>query len=414
MKFAALKEKMLFPYRWFKQTTKRKKIITIVLLVIGLFTLIQIVKGSNSQPAYTTAKATIANITEIVSESGNITGASVVQVHSPATGIVEEMYVSNGDVVVAGQELFKVKSSATDQEKQSAYATYLAAKSSLNTAQSNANLLRSDMYANWKAFTDLSTASTYETDDGKAKEEERKAAEFQIAQDNWRSAEAKYNDQQTAIAQAQAQTNSTYLLYQATQNAVIKAPIAGRIVNLSVSDTGSVTAPALTATIPPVLSIANGTKTEVVIALSEVDSSKVLPGQRVVIDVNAVDDKTYNGTVARVDEIGTSNLGVIQYNAYVEVTNPDLKIKAGMTADVDITTKERSKVLTVPNASIKPYKGGRAVRVIDPKTKEVVFLPVEVGVKGEQKTEILKGITPGQEVIVSLSNDQLKRSGGLF
>ena len=97
--------------------------------------------------------------------------------------------------------------------------------------------------------------------------------------------------------------------------------------------------------------------------------------------------------------------------AHIEVLNPDNNLLSGMDADVTITTKKLQDVLAVPNGSVKPYQGGRAVRVPGKKKGEVEFIPVEVGIKGESKTQILKGIKEEQIVITSLSNEQLKRPG---
>ena len=40
------------------------------------------------------------------------------------------------------------------------------------------------------------------------------------------------------------------------------------------------------------------------------------------------------------------------------------------------------------------------------------YLPVEIGVKGEERTQILKGVAEGRQVISALSNAQIKRPGG--
>src|SRR5665811_2178200 len=90
--------------------------------------------------------------------------------------------------------------------------------------------------------------------------------------------------------------------------------------------------------------------------------------------------------------------------AYIDIQNPDDKLKFDMTVDVDITTNKRENVLTVSNSSIKPYKGGKAVRVVNPKTNEADFLPVQVGIKGDQNTEIISGLLEDQKIIASLTN----------
>jgi multidrug efflux pump subunit AcrA (membrane-fusion protein) len=84
-----------------------------------------------------------------------------------------------------------------------------------------------------------------------------------------------------------------------------------------------------------------------------------------------------------------------------------------MTADVDITVAEKKDILTVPSSAVKPYQGKKAVRVLS-EDGEIEYIPVEVGIKGDGKTEILSGIEEGTEVIVALPNEEVETSGGLF
>lgn len=397
------------PINWFRKTSKKKKILTIAALVIFLLIVLPSIFRKGSTEGYTMAKVEKSDIVAIVTESGNVTSGNNSPIYSPTNGIIDSISVQNGDSVTEGQELFVVKSTASEQEKQAAYATYLTAKATLDAAKSNLNVLRSDMYAKWKTYQDMATNSTYENEDGSPDTQQRLAAEFQIVQDNWVAAEAKYKDQQTAINQAQAQVNSSWLLYQATQNATVTAPVDGTVANLSVSVGNTVEAKSLTVSTTPVLSLSDFGVIEVMLSLNELDVVKVKPGQEVTIDVNAVDDKVYKGRISRVDSIGTNIQGVMQYKTFVTITNPDGRLKSGLSADADIVTEKVQDVLSVPNAAVKPYKGGRAVRILDPKSNKLIYKPVEIGVRGKDRTEILSGIEEGQQVIVALPNDQIKR-----
>lgn len=386
----------------------KKKIIVIVIAVITAVVAINTI-GANPNAGYTFAKAEERDITETVTETGNISTNGSIEVLSPANGIATDVYVKNGDTVIEGQDLVKIQSSASQQEQQSAYSNYLAAVASLNSAQSNLNVLRASMYDAWDDHRNLATNDTYETGDGVARTENREAAEFQISQDTWLAAEKKYKDQQTVVGQAQSQVSSTWLLYQATQNAVVKATADGTVTNLSVTNGTNVNAQSLTQSATPLLVITNQKATEVTVSLSESDIAKIKEGQKAVIDVSSVDDKEYQGVVRRVDTIGTDELGVIRYKAYIEIINPDENLRPGMTADAQITTNQIENVLTVPNSAVKPYQGGRAVRVL--KNNQIEFIPVKIGVRGDEYTQILSGISKGQEVITALSNEQITRPG---
>lgn len=413
MKLIFLKLKQVFNslIKRFKALSRKKKILVIGIAVILLLFVVPSIVNSTKPPSYESAIAKRDDITELVSETGTITVSGRADVQSPTNGVVKEVFVKNGDVVKKGDTLFTVESSATQEEAQAAYAAYLSAQSTLNAAEATAHSLRSAMYTEWKSFTDLSTNSTYETDDGKPKEQERGSAEFQSSQDDWLAAEQAYQDQVTAIGAAQAKANATRLAYQATQNATVKAPLAGKVSNLSVTVGSGVKVQTVASSPKPVLTISSEGKTEVVASLSESDIAKVAEGQEATIEVNAIDDKKYKGIVRRVDSIGTDDQGVVRYYAYIEVMNPDTNFRSGMTVDVDIVTNVLKNVLSVPNSAVKPYQGGRAVRIYDAMKREVVYKPVHIGVRGDSRTQILDGIEEGTEIITALANDQIQRPG---
>ncbi len=399
------------PFLRFNKLSKIKKIIVVVIVVfitIGL----QQYFANKSANGYILEKAKISSITEIVSETGNIETTGRADIYSTTNGIIDELYVKNGDLVKRDQELFKVKSTATIQEQQAAYTNYLTAKAALDLALATDYDLRSDMFTKWDTYRDMATSDEYENDDQTPRENQRLAAEFQSAQDDWLSAEKKYKDQQTSVAKAQANINSTWLLYQATQNSTVLAQADGTVSNLAVgvgSNVSAYVSPVVSVT--PVLTIANFSKYTAKFLLNETDVYKVKPGQKVTLEADAVDNKEYQGVVERVDEIGTDYNGVAKYSVYVEITNPDERLKFGMTIDADIITNKLDNVLTVPNSAVKPYKNGKAVRIVDPQTKEVKYIPVVIGIKGTKETQIIKGISENQEIITSLKNEQIKRTG---
>lgn len=398
------------PFTWFLTLSLKKKIGVLTVLGIVLFVGYQNVFGSSKTPAYTTAEAKKDTITEVVTETGTIAVNGRVDIFSPTNGVVSEVLVRNGDMVQVGDKLFVIKSTATEQEKTQALAAYQAAKNTLDTANATLFSLQSSMFSQWDSYKELAESDTYENGDGSPRSDARANPEYHAAEKDWLAAEANYKKQQAVISQAQTAVNSAYLLYQATQNATVKATADGIIANLSVATGSFVKANLITTPTRPIATIANQSTTEVVVSLSETDIAKIAEGQQAIIEVNAVHDKVYNGVVKRVDTIGTDEQGVIRYNVYIQITNPDTQLRAGMNADVSITTKRLTNVLSVPNGAVKPYKGKRAVRVPDEKG-EINYIPVEIGAKGDKRTQIRSGIQEGQIVITSLSNEQLKRPG---
>lgn len=358
---------------------------------------------------FQTAIVVKSDLTETVTESGNLTTTGNVPVYSPTNGIVSTVSVQNGDLVSVGTPLFTVESNATPQEQQSAYAAYLSAQASHNAAIATANTLRADMYTKWKLFTDLATNDRYEEGDGSPDLSERESAEFQTSQDTWLAAERKYKDQQVAINAAQAQTSAAWQTYQATQNASVVASIGGVVTNLAVSPGDGVSISAIATR--PILMINSTSTPSISVPVGQTDIAKVQPGQQVNLHFDAFPTATYSGKVLRVDDIGTGVQDVITYTAYISLDSPDPKLKPGMTVDAEIITASIQDALTVPNAAIKPYQGGKAVRIWDSSKNQVTYVPVRVGIKSATSTQILDGLEEGQEIILSLTNEQLQRSG---
>lgn len=406
-----MKRIVCWPFRRFRRLSKKRKILVILVLLIIAVLIFSQIFTRNATPPYQVTTVSRSDVVEVVSETGKISSGNQIEVYSPTNGLVTTVFVQNGMTVVQGEELMSIKSSATEQEKAAALATYLSAKNALDTAQAALPSLQSAMFSKWDTFKELAESDEYEEANGTPKYTQRGLPEFHIAEKDWLAAEANYKKQQAVISQAQAAVSNTYLGYLSTQDAVIKATADGIVANLSVSVGNAVVAKTPASAPIPLLAITNNAVTEAVVSLSETDIAKVQTGQEVVIDVNAVDNGDYHGIVNRVDSLGSEQSGVIRYRVYITISDADSKLRSGMTIDADITTKKLTDVLTVPNSAVKPYQGGRAVRVMDEATKQIKYLPVEIGIRGQEKTEIVSGLEEGQTVITTLSNEQLKRPG---
>ncbi len=416
-----LLKQIVKPFSWFRKTRKRNKAIVVVVLLVAVILIIRQIQSANAQPQYVTKPVERKTITSLVSETGNVNTAGRVDVYSSSTGVIEEIYVADRSEVVLNQELFKVRSTATEQEKAAAYASYATALSTKNSALQNKPLYQSQLESARKTVIDASNAVNAMNDNrnngrknpstGKAYTQEEIDSinsALTSARQSFTSLEQKFKDSDSAIQTAMAGLSSAWLAYQATQDIVVKAPAAGTVTNFSQRTGDKVTANASGTTTEgsasPVLTIANLYDYSIKVALNEVDIPKVKTGNTAKITLDAIPGKTFNGSVIHVDTVGTNTAGVITFNVTLEITNPSGEIKPAMTANVDIEVDKAENVLTVPNSAIKPYKGKKAVQVIDPKTKKATYIPVETGIKSPERTEIKRGVTEGTEVITAVKN----------
>lgn len=392
----------------FSGLTRKKKLLLLLALLILLFGGYFLYQSfvSNNGYVFDTVKKT--PITEVVSDSGSIISSGTLAVSSPTNGTIEALYVTNGETVIEDQKLFTVKSSATLQEQQAAFATYQAAVAALNAATTQQRTLRSAMYTSWKTYLDMATTSTYEQSKGVPNTEQRKSAEFQSTQENWLAAEKQFTDQEQAVAAAQSQVAAAWNAYQLTQSATVTAPTGGVVANLAISQGKSVTAATLLSPAKPALVLITGNGVEAVLQIGQTDIAKVEKDQKVTVHPDAYKDRIYSGKVIRVDEVGENILGVVTYNVYVELAKTDNFLKSGMTIDGDIVTKEATDALTVPNSAVVLYQGGKAVRILG-RNNTITYVPVKTGIRGETRTEILEGVPEGQQIIVALTNEKAAR-----
>ncbi|MBT3249811.1 MAG: HlyD family efflux transporter periplasmic adaptor subunit [Candidatus Pacebacteria bacterium] len=396
--FKILKKKIIYVWEWFIALTTTKKILLVGMIGLALFLLRP--KADESAVSYQTQGAATGEVSQVVSETGEIMSSGKTDVASTITGIVTEVYTENGDEVKKGTPLFKVESSATAEERSKAYASYLSSKNSLNSAESSKKTYESDMWQAHEVFEADSLDTELSVDDPIFIQTER----------DWQAAEKKYLDQDEVISQAQAAINSAWFTYQATIDGVVKAPIGGVVANMSVAAGQKVSATDTT------LVISSNAETWIKLAVSESDVTTIEPGQSAEVAVDAIKNSSYEAVIKRVDEFGTESSGVVTYNIYLVLLVSSPEVKPSMTVQVDITTQNKSEALIVPNAAVKPYQGSKAVQILSQKNGQPIYVPVEIGIEGDSYTEIISGLKDGQQVIIGQdTGDTQKQSGtGIF
>src|SRR4029077_11240880 len=135
------------------------------------------------------------------------------------------------------------------------------------------------------------------------------------------------------------------------QHTVIEAPIDGLVISRSV-DVGQTVAASMQAPTLYVLA-ADLTKMQVVANLDESDVGRIRPGQKVTFRVDAYPNETFTGAVSQVRLEPKVQQTVVTYAAVIDVPNTQLKLKPGMTANVNGEIARATNVLRIPNASLR-------------------------------------------------------------
>lgn len=164
---------------------------------------------------------------------------------------------------------------------------------------------------------------------------------------------------------------------------------------------------------------------EMSINVDELQISSISVGQKVQITADAVQDKTYIGTVTRVSMKGSSNGGTTTYPVTIRIDDTE-GLRPGMNANAEIVVAEAANALCVPNAAVQ--RGGYVLVTLDsPSASKAeqgmdapegfVYVSVKTGVSDDDYTQIVSGIQEGDTVGYdpsSVSSDSYYDDGSMM
>ena len=178
--------------------------------------------------------------------------------------------------------------------------------------------------------------------------------DLETAQASARQAEAALKAAQAQVAQSRASLSQTQVNIGHT---IIRAPIDGVVISRNV-DVGQTVAASMSA--PTLFVIANDlAQMRVNASIDEADIGRVHAGQAVTFKVDAYPNETFTGTVSQVRLQPVTEQNVVSYVTIIDVPNPELKLKPGMTANVTVEIGRADDVLRVPNAALR-FRGANA------------------------------------------------------
>jgi RND family efflux transporter MFP subunit len=187
--------------------------------------------------------------------------------------------------------------------------------------------------------------------------------------------------------------------------AEIDAPFDGIIVDLKL-DPGEELSPGA-----PVFEIIDDSKLYVEAAIDEADVARVKPGQSATLTLDALPGKSIQAVVSRLSPAVRKDLkGARTLPLDVDVKDPkgamDIGLKSGMSADVEIIVAEKPDVPSLPTNVIIGRGAKRNVyKIVEGHAK---LTPVEVGLSNWDRTEILSGVSTGDEVVATLNIKELE------
>jgi HlyD family secretion protein len=355
-----------------KSKKVRKALAVVVVAVAAVAVFAAYRTGQAGEKRYATTRVETGTIESTVTATGTVQPVTTVLVGSQISGTIAWIGVDFNSPVKRGQVIARLDPANVQTQIENAQASVASAtasglitagdietqKAAVAAARANveaARAQRDDARANadrLAALANVVSARDIEAARSGAAEAE---ARYQQAVAQLRQAEAAANTAEIRRTQAQAtlaQANAQ--LKQASVNldhTVITSPIDGVVVSRDV-DVGQTVAASLQA--PTLFTIANDlSKMQVLASIDEADVGRVREGLGVRATVDTFPDETFIGRISQVRLNAKADQNVVTYTAVVDVDNPDMKLRPGMTANVTVAVERRENVLTVPNAALR-------------------------------------------------------------
>jgi HlyD family secretion protein len=213
--------------------------------------------------------------------------------------------------------------------------------------------------------------------------------------------QASVDDARVALKQAQLRL----------EKATLTAPVAGTVTFLEVQPGEIANAN------QAVIILSDLATLEVEVNLDETDVARVGVGQEAQVDVDAFPGVEMMGEVIYVASTARTQSGLVLYPVTVRLTSGDVPVRAGMTADVEITTASQENALIVPLRAVHTEEG-RAY--VDRRVgEEVEQVEVALGLMTDTEIEIADGLSEGDVVLVVSStaggsDDMMPGPVGMF
>jgi HlyD family secretion protein len=297
-----------------------KRFVPWVALIVALLIVASLVRQcrNGGSENYQIATVTRGPITQAVTATGTLNPVVNVQVGSQVSGNIAKLFADFNSQVKAGQVVAQIDPALFQ-------ATVTQAEGDLANAQAALELAR----VNAKRTQDLFARKT------------SSQADLDQAMANLHQAEANVKIKQGALDKAKADLD----------HCTITSPIDGVVISRNV-DVGQTVAASLQA--PVIFQIANDlTKMQIDSNVAEADVGVLEVGQDVDFTVDAFPMRTFHGKVVQVRNAPITVQNVVTYDTVIGVSNPELKLKPGMTANVSIIVAHKDNVLQIKNAALR-------------------------------------------------------------
>ena len=368
-----------------------KRFYPLAILIVGLVVLLLVVRQCRQRGAsnFQTAPVTRGPLTQVVTATGTLNPVVNVQVGSQVSGNIAKLFADFNSQVKAGQVVAQIDPALFQATVTQAEGDLANAQAALELAKLNATRTQALFAQKNSSQQDLDQATA-----------------------NLHQAEANVKIKQGALDKAKADLD----------HCTITSPVDGVVISRNV-DVGQTVAASLQA--PIIFAIANDlTKMQIDTNVAEADVGVVAVDQDVDFTVDAFPNQTFHGKVVQVRNAPITVQNVVTYDTVIGVSNPDLKLKPGMTANVSIIIAHKDDVLLIKNSALR-YRpadatppetrsspsgarpGGGRERRVGERTVYILSgsrpkpMQIKTGISDGIVTEVTEGLKQGDRVVTA-------------
>lgn len=289
-------------------------------------------RRGDSRPELASAVVSRGSIVSTILATGTLEALSAVDVGTQVSGSVQALFADFNSIVRKGQLIARLEPSL-----------YQSA-----VEQARANLVRAQADLERLEVTVLDAGTKLNRAQALWQRQLISANDMDSADVTLRLAQAQVRSSAAQVTQAAANLNQAEVNLAKT---VIVSPIDGIVVARNV-DVGQTVAASLQA---PTLFViaADLSRMRLNASIDEADVGRIAAGQPVQFTVDAYPGDSFRGIVEQVRLNPTVEQNVVTYAAIISASNPDLKLRPGMTANATVEVARRENVLTVPSAALR-------------------------------------------------------------
>ncbi len=366
---------------------KAKFLILIMILTTLLYGCKRTEKVDMEDPPkpVTIMEATTQNYSNDIEISGNVKPAQLIKQGFKVAGVINNVYVKEGDTISEGQTLVSLNPHDYELGVIAAQAQYdslnleLNSKiqSAVNQAEANVDFIRTQLDRVRRLHEKGAVAT---------KTVEELEVALVVGENKLQEA---LDAKNTAISQLRQAEAALELAQSRLDDTTLKSPINGTIVK-QIAEIGETMAPGY-----PVFVLGRLDTLEVEVGVPDRLVENITIGEKVKMFIHGA-NKEVEGIISNIDT--TADIETRTFGVKIDIDNPDGDIKAGMIANVVIGMDNISSIM-IPIDAVTDDTEGTYVFVYDESTETVSQRIIEVGEVHTDQIQVIDGIEDGEWIV---------------